>query len=399
MKCVNPKILVFCDYYLPGYKSGGGMRTIVNMVERLHPEFDFFIVTRDHDGREDFETYKSVKLNDWNDLDNAKVFYLPKSEIKMSALKKLVNHVKPDAIYLNSFFSTLAIFVLILKRLRKIPNINVILAPCGELTEGSLKLKPIKKKTFRFLADKVGIYSNLIWKASSELEVNEIESVTETAGTIFVAPDLPSSYILPKYVQSLKHKKVSGELRLVFMSRISAKKNLMWFLEILLQITDNVQLDIIGPIEDENYWNKCSAIIFSFQSNIKCNYLGSIPNNVVIEKLIEYDFFVLPTLSENFGHVFLEALSAGCPLITTDRTPWLDLEEKNIGWDLPLENPGLWLNVLKRCAAMDNMEYHQLSENSRRFAVDWLADVEIEEATRKVLNYAVTQQFTSNNLM
>jgi glycosyltransferase involved in cell wall biosynthesis len=389
MNNVKPKILVFCDYYLPGYKSGGGMRTIVNMVERLNTEFDFFIVTRDHDGREDFESYKDVKINNWNSLASAKVFYLPKSEIKMPAIKQRIDEIQPEVIYLNSYFATLAILVLLLKRLGKIPKINVIMAPCGELTEGSLKLKSFKKKTFRFLADTIGIYSNLIWKASSELEVLEIKAAK--GKTVFVAPDLPAKSILPNYMQSRKPEKKTNKLRLIFMSRISAKKNLKWFLDILLQTTENISIDIVGPIEDENYWNECSAIINVFPDNIKCNYLGSIPNNEVTEQMIDYDFFVLPTLSENFGHVFLEALSAGCPLITTNRTPWLSLAEKNIGWDLPLESPKLWRETLKKCAEMGNAEYQKLSSSARKFAVDFLADKEIENATRKVLNYAVNQ--------
>jgi glycosyltransferase involved in cell wall biosynthesis len=388
---VKPKILVFCDYYLPGYKSGGGMRTIVNMVERLNREFDFYVVTRDHDGREDFESYKNVKINDWNSLEQAQVFYLPKSEIKMQAITQRVIEVQPDAIYLNSYFATPAILVLLLKKLKKIPEINVIMAPCGELTEGSLKLKAFKKKTFRFLAETVGIYSNLIWKASSELEVPEIEANKGKGGNIFVAPDLPSNSILPNYVQSQKQEKKADELKLVFMSRISAKKNLKWFLEILLQTKANLIFDIIGPIEDENYWQTCLDVIKLFPANIKCRYLGSIPNNKVTECMIGYDFFVLPTLSENFGHVFLEALSAGCPLITTDRTPWLNLKEKNIGWDLPLENSKLWQEILVKCVEMDNAEYQNMSAASRKFAVDFLADKDIEDATRKILNYAVNQ--------
>jgi glycosyltransferase involved in cell wall biosynthesis len=43
--------------------------------------------------------------------------------------------------------------------------------------------------------------------------------------------------------------------------------------------------------------------------------------------MFEYDFFVLPTIGENFGYVFLEALAAGCPLITSDRTPWTTLRK------------------------------------------------------------------------
>lgn len=391
MKSVKPKILVFCDYYLPGYKSGGGMRTIVNMVERLHPEFDFRVVTRDHDGCDDFESYKTVNINEWNDLENAKVFFLPKNRVKISAVNRLIKDVQPNAIYLNSYFSTLAIFVLTLKKMGKMPNIEVILAPCGELSEGSLSLKRLKKKTFRTLASAFSIYSDLIWKASSEFEVIEIESAKGKGGKTFIAPDLPSKAILPNYEQNNKRRKKAGELRLVFMSRVSAKKNLMWFLEILLQTKENIQFDIIGPNEDESYWERCLAVINLFPDNIKCKYLGSIPNNIVIESIINYDFFVLPTLSENFGHVFLEALSAGCPLITTNNTPWLKLEEKNIGWDLALENRNEWHNILKKCVAMDNTEYQNMSVASRKFAVDFLADKDIEEATRKVLNYTIKQ--------
>ncbi len=391
MKSVKPKILVFCDYYLPGYKSGGGMRTIVNMVERLHPEFDFRVVTRDHDGCDDFESYKTVNINEWNDLENAKVFFLPKNRVKISAVNRLIKDVQPNAIYLNSYFSTLAIFVLTLKKMGKMPNIEVILAPCGELSEGSLSLKRLKKKTFRTLASAFSIYSDLIWKASSEFEVIEIESAKGKGGKTFIAPDLPSKAILPNYEQNNKRRKKAGELRLVFMSRVSAKKNLMWFLEILLQTKENIQFDIIGPNEDESYWERCLAVINLFPDNIKCKYLGSIPNNIVIESMINYDFFVLPTLSENFGHVFLEALSAGCPLITTNNTPWLKLEEKNIGWDLALENRNEWHNILKKCVAMDNTEYQNMSVASRKFAVDFLADKDIEEATRKVLNYTIKQ--------
>jgi glycosyltransferase involved in cell wall biosynthesis len=387
----TPRILVFCDYYLPGYKSGGGMRTIVNMAERLNHKFDFHVVTRDHDGREDFDSYTTVNINEWNELDNAKVFYLPKSEIKMSAIVRRIDEVKPKAIYLNSYFATLAIYVLLLKKLGKIPRIKIILAPCGELTQGSLKLKHFKKKTFRFLADALGIYNNLIWKASSVLEASEIEATKQNRGVIYVAPDLPSKSILQNYAQSMKRKKTCGEVRLVFMSRISAKKNLMWFLELLLQHQGNIVFDIIGPIEDEKYWKQCTAVIDAFPGNIKCSYLGSIPNSEVTERMIDYDFFVLPTLSENFGHVFLEALSAGCPLITTDRTPWLKLYEKNIGWDMSLENRNLWNEVLTKCLRMEDLEYQKMSEASRKFAVNFLADKDVEDATIKVLQHALQQ--------
>src|SRR3982751_134537 len=107
----KPKILIFCDYYLPGYKSGGGMRTIVNMVDRLADKFDFWIITRDHDGKLDKTPYTTVKINEWNDVQKAKVFYLSKNNLKISKLRELIIEVSPNSLYFNSYFATLTIYV------------------------------------------------------------------------------------------------------------------------------------------------------------------------------------------------------------------------------------------------------------------------------------------------
>src|SRR5690349_17506499 len=45
----RPVVLVPCDYYLPGYKAGGPIRTVSALVERLSDEFQFAVVTRDRD--------------------------------------------------------------------------------------------------------------------------------------------------------------------------------------------------------------------------------------------------------------------------------------------------------------------------------------------------------------
>ncbi len=53
-------ILCFVSYYLPGFKSGGPLRTIANMVDHLAPDFDFWIVTRDRD-LGDAHGYENIK--------------------------------------------------------------------------------------------------------------------------------------------------------------------------------------------------------------------------------------------------------------------------------------------------------------------------------------------------
>jgi glycosyltransferase involved in cell wall biosynthesis len=78
-----------------------------------------------------------------------------------------------------------------------------------------------------------------------------------------------------------------------------------------------------------------------------------------------FDFFVLPTLGENFGHVILESLSAGCPVLLSDRTPWKRLEADGAGWILPLEQRQRWVEVLQRCVEMDNPTHQEMRKRAR----------------------------------
>ncbi|MEY4787308.1 MAG: hypothetical protein RL692_1202, partial [Planctomycetota bacterium] len=43
------RVILFVKNYLPGYKSGGPLRTIINMIESMSNEIDFLVVTRDRD--------------------------------------------------------------------------------------------------------------------------------------------------------------------------------------------------------------------------------------------------------------------------------------------------------------------------------------------------------------
>lgn len=386
----KPKILILSDYYLPGYKSGGGMRTIVNMVERLYKKFDFFIVTRDHDGPLDKQTYKTVKIDRWNKFENAQVYYLPKDKIKISKLHELISEVNPDVLYTNSYFATLAIYMLILRKLGRIKKSNVIVAPCGELSEGALSLKAGKKKLYMRFSSIMNLYNNIVWKASNELEKAEIEKVKGKGGKIFIAADLSPKTIFPNYIQQRKPEKQIGEAKMVFLSRFSAKKNFKWLLENLKGIEGKLVIDIYGPLEDEKYWQECIQIINKLPDNIKIEAKGTIPHEQVSETLLNYHFFILPTLGENFGHVFLEALAAGCPLIISNKTPWLELKEKGVGWDLPIDNGTVWRDKLNECVALDDKSYSKLSRSAREFVCFWLQDPQIEEDTLRILEYALS---------
>ena len=100
----------------------------------------------------------------------------------------------------------------------------------------------------------------------------------------------------------------------------------------------------------------------------------------------EHDIFFFPTLGENFGHVILEALCAGCPILISDQTPWRDLEEKDVGWDMPLSKPEMFQEVLQRCVDMNNDEYVKWSERAQEYGFGVTKDDGVVEQNRRLFN-------------
>jgi len=387
----KPKILIICDYYLPGFESGGAVRTLANMVERLGDRFDFRVITRDHDGSSVRTSYTTVKIGEWNEVGNAKVYYLSKNQVRAGSLKKLIDETDADAVYLNSFFARLTILFLVLLKLRRIRPKRVIMAPEGEFSPGALSLGAAKKKTYIAGAKALLLSNNFTWKAASDSEKGEITDVLGDHLDIRVAPNMPPRMIYPKFEPTAKPAKKARTARMIFLSRFMRKKNFNWLLANLGPVEGSLIFDIYGTLEEPDYWAECQRIAAKLPVNIKVESKGPVPHESVSETLAKYDFFILPTLGENFGHVFIEAFASGLPVIVSDRTPWRGLAEKGIGWDIPLESAE-WTRVIQRCISMTPDEHQQMSARTRAFAVEWLSDPEIERSNIEVLTTPLKQK-------
>lgn len=391
---IKKKIMIFCDFYLPSYKSGGGMWTIVNMVDRFCHLYDFYIVTRNYDSKGDKKPYEIVKTDEWNQTGNAKVFYFSRKNLSRSVFAKLVNEIKPDAFFLNSAFATPVVKFLSARRSEIFAaDVPLILAPCGELSPEALALKPLKKKIFLQYAKSVNLYKNIIWKASGEAEKEEIKKVFGRETEIWIAPDLTPKTILPDFSADWKPFKKKGSVKFVFLSRIVRKKNIHFFLERLREIkSGKVEFKIIGPPEDSDYLGECQKIIETLPDNISVSLEGAFPYREALEKLTKNHFFVLPTLNENFGYVCIEALAAGSPVLLSDRTVWNEIENHNAGWQIPLEDVSGWNKQIEFCLNMNDSEYKRKSKAAREYSIEWLSKPEFTNETAKVLERAINSR-------
>ena len=392
------KVMVFCDYYLPGFKSGGGMWTVVNLVERFSDIYEFYVVTRNHDGKADRKPYDSVVTGEWNNIGPARVFYLSPRQLTVRTFSQLLEEITPDVVFLNSVFSLPSITFLRTRKNERFARIPVIVSPCGELSPATLKLKSLKKGLFLKYAQLSGLYRNVIWRASFETDADEIRSAIGRNVEILCAPDLPPKTILPDLDLSEKPLKASGTVRFVFVSRLVRKKNLHFLLERLSTCTaGDVELDVVGPIEDKEYWKECETAAQKLPANIKLNVLGPMSYPETLERMKSAHFFVLPTLTENFGYVFIEALACACPLLISDRTVWGDIVERGSGWTVPIEDPAAWTASLDRCVKMNQEEYSRMAKAARDHALMWLGKPEIEEASAKLLERASRSDIERTN--
>ncbi len=314
------------------------------MVETLGGEIDFRVVCSNHD-LGDVAPYKNVVSRSWTEVGQADVCYLDETIPGILWYVKYLISCRAEVIHINSFFSFLfGIFPLAILRLFG-GGAGVVLGPRGEFSEGALSLKTRKKSAFIFLFKALGLHKFVLWHASSGYEAEDIRRIMGRSVRIHTAVDIAR----PEQGLELKPRVQGGALRIVFVSRISPVKNLLGALNILRGVKCPVIFDIFGPREDEAYWHSCQAAMALLPENVRANYLGSLAPFEVSKRLAEYDLFFLPTLGENFGHVIAEALSAGVPMLISDRTPWRDLETRELGWDIPLDQDARFVAGIEKC--------------------------------------------------
>ena len=379
--------MIFCDSYLPGHRGGGGMWAIRNLAVRFCDRYDFYIVTRDCDGKIDGTPYVKIARNKWTSRPEAMVYYASPSNLRSRNFAELVAEVKPDAVYLNSIFSKVcATFLFARKRFLK-PEMPVLLAPCGELSDAALNLRKSRKRMFLFFANKCGFFKRIIWKAASESERSNIYSLVSPNPEVKIAPELTPKDILPDFRAEHKPKKTAGSVRFVYFSRVTPIKNLLFLLELLNEVTDGiVDLKVVGPTDDPQYLEKCRQTVTSLPPNIKVELIGSIDNLSALEIAKNSHFMVLPTKNDSFGYVVIESLAAGCPVILSDRTQWTEIQKNNLGWQIPLDDRSGWISTLKDCVLMNNEQYRLLSFSARQFAVKYLTADEPTAANQIVFD-------------
>jgi len=367
------KILVLVDWFAPGYKAGGPIQSCVNFAFAMKNEYAIHVLTTDTDHGET-NSYEGIPTGEWiTNLDpDIKVNYLQKSTLGRSGLRKEIEALDPDYVYLNHLFSPLfVVYPLWLKFSGRLKG-KVVLCPRGALYDSALSVKPWKKTPFLKLFRWSGLYKRILFHATNEREKEAIRHYFP-GSTVLIADNLPNSN-QPAFLSVPKR---AGSIKCIFIARIVPIKNLLFFLNILDKVTANVELTVIGPAEDNDYWNECRQKIAQLGGRVTVNYLGPRRNDELVPILQQHHLFVLPTTGENFGHSIFEALLAGRPVLISDQTPWLDLESGKVGWDLALADSQLFVRAVETAAQWDQTVFDEWALAAWNYARQFIKNPEL----------------------
>jgi glycosyltransferase involved in cell wall biosynthesis len=385
-------ILVLAETYLPGFKAGGPVRSVANIVRLLELDYNVIVVTRDRDLGGLFP-YDRIKANSWSVLGKSKVYYIRSGIFSYIALLWILKSTHYDLMYVSSFFSRFSIIASLARWSYVITRVPVVLSPRGEFAPPAMERRFFLKSMFIYLARFFNVYRRNTWHATSEFEAECINRMGFCKnGEVQIVPNLAECGL---NLNVKTHRAtVSGYLRIVFLSRIAPVKNLKFLLNVLTGMSERLSLDIYGPKENLKYWQKCHEIIAKCPPNVVINVHDEVNPAAVPEVLARYDLFAFPTFGENFGHVIAESLAVGTPVMLSHNTPW-QANGTNAITLVDLEN-GKWRDEICQWARMSREQLLKSRDNALEYMKTYLARDQSKPMTVRMFKNALCERGYQN---
>ena len=298
---------------------------------------------------------------------------------------------RPDIVHIHSTWN---LYVHKMARYCRRQRIPYVISPHGALTPWALKFHWWKKIPALLL------YQYHDFRCAAAFHV----TVPEEAQDIRRLKLHQKVTVAPLGVEPSEfHNCISRRNDFLFLSRIHPKKGLRMLLEAFAEIPESQRntwrVVIAGP-DDVGHQQELKASAESLALQVE-DFSGSlqfgkkeihgggeVPAEVYREKLAachadvvftgpvysaakaflyrSAKYFVLPSFSENFGMVVLEALAAGTPVITTTGTPWSQLPEHGCGWWIAPEQTAL-RKTLREAMELSDAAWREKSGHAERF--------------------------------
>lgn len=305
--------------------------------------------------------YFSLELKNWFTLKRAFSTYL-----KM---------VKPDLVHINGIWTPQN--WLFQKESQKL-GIEVILSPHGMLEPYILKRNSLKKKLALFLYQNKAIKKVNYLHSTANSEFKQIRKLGYKQLNTIIPNGINIADIKTK--QAFFNAEFKN---ILFLSRVHPKKGIELLIDAVSELnSQNVNVVIAGE-GNENYIESLKKLVKVKGVEKQFSFVGGVYGKKKEELFNQADVFVLPTYSENFGIVVVEALAANIPVITTKGTPWEELNLNNCGWWIDLSVNNL-KDSLETVISMRPDELKQMGARGRSLVEE---NYDIKKVTHKMIEF------------
>ena len=314
----NKKINVL--HIIPSIESseGGTVTSVLGLIKTTKNCNNYLISSTSFKKTKTF--YLKKKNYKMNLFDNSKnswfIFFAKVLKFIFTDLRfKKIDLIHTHGVWniFNLLFSLYAIFF-------KIP---LIISPCGMLEPWALRQKREKKFIAYILYQKFLLKNAKILIAKSYMEYKNLKLLGFRKISV-----IPNGIKVLKKNSQVSNKK---KLHALYLSRIHKKKGIYDLLISWSKIRPkNWVLNIVGTGADD-----CLKLLNKYSKNLEIKNIifhGHLVGKYKKKIFKKSDLFILPSYSENFGNVILEALNYRIPVLTTKATPWNIISKFRCGW-------------------------------------------------------------------
>ena len=304
------------NYEYPPLGGGGGV-TFSHIAAELAKKHEIDIITTGMKGLPEFEEQDGVKIyrvRVMGRADKATATLLSLLSFPLSSMLKgikLCRRKKYDVI--NTHFAVpTGPTGLVLSKLFGIPDILSIHG--GDIYDPSKTLSPHRNFLLRKMVAYVLNHSTYVLAQSTDVRARAIEHYHVKREIKIIPWGLKE----PRFERTGRKQLGldTGDFIIIAIGRLVKRKGLDHLLiAVARSLIPSIKVLIIGDgPEKENL--KSLAEESGIGSRV--TLCGSVPEEQKFQYLSASDIFVLPSLHEGFGIVFLEAMYCGLPIITTD---------------------------------------------------------------------------------
>nr|WP_255497436.1 glycosyltransferase [Pedobacter sp. AK013] len=249
--------------------------------------------------------------------------------------KEILRYTQNDSlvIHIHAWWNLVSVLSCWIAKWYKIP---VVLSPRGMLTTYTQNNRNSfsKKLLHNLIGKKLLQYCHI--HATSEQEKQDILKIV-TPKSITVIPNLVNVKESVGSSPLAIDNNDTTVFRLIFLSRIEEKKGLELLFDALSLLEISWELTIAGSGKEE-YIKSLKIKAKNLGIHELIHWIGQVNDEDKYSLMAQHDLLVLTSFNENFANVVIESLSAGTPVLISDRVGLSDyVRGQQLGWVCTLE--------------------------------------------------------------